>query len=84
MEKMIEKEIQKSVENLRVERVNSHTASGKIISQWKLKTSLKGVEINLGNANAFIKTNEEKYSFEDKEETLQSVESFLKEYFLQN
>jgi hypothetical protein len=84
MEKMREEEIQEAIENLKLERADSYGVSGKITLQWKLKISLKGVEINLGDANAFIKTNEEKYSFEDKEETLQSVESFLKEYFLQN
>jgi len=80
---MTEEEIQKAIENLRIEKVNSHTVSGKIISQWKLKTSINGAEIDLGDANAFMKTNEKSLT-EDKEEALQSVESFLKEYFLQN
>jgi len=81
---MTEKEIQEVIENLRIERVNSYGVSDKIISQWKLKTLLNGSEINLGNANAYIKTTHMKCLTEDKEETLQSVESFLKEYFLHN
>jgi len=69
---------------LKLERVDSYGVSGKIISQWKLKTSINGSEIDLGDANAYIKTNLRKSLTEDKEEALQSVESFLKRYFLQN
>ena len=67
----------------KIGRIDSYEASGKTISQWKLKTSLNGAEIDLGEASAYIKTNEEKYSTNSKE-ALQSVESFLKRYFLQN
>ena len=84
MEKMREEEIQQAIENLKLERVDSYGVSEKIISQWKLKTSINGSEIDLGDANAYIKTNLRKSLTEDKEEALQSVESFLKEYFLQN
>jgi hypothetical protein len=84
MGKMRNEEFQEAIENLRIERVNSYGVSGRIISEWKLKTFLNGAEINLGDANAYIKANEKKYLPQDKEEALHSVESFLKEYFLQN
>ena len=44
---MTEKELQEAIDNLKLERVNSYGASGKIISQWKLKTLINGIEIDL-------------------------------------
>jgi hypothetical protein len=48
MGKTTEKEIQQAIENLKIEKVNSYGVSGRIISEWKLKTSINGSEINLG------------------------------------
>jgi len=81
---MRDEELQEAIENLKVERVNSYGVSRKIISQWKLKTSFNEVEVDLGDANAYIKTTRMKCLTEDKEEALNTVESFLKEYFLHN
>jgi len=83
MEKTTEKEIQEAIKNLQLEMMRVFEVENKIISQWKLKISINRVEIDLGDANAFVKTNW-KYLTEVKEEALQSVESFLKRYFLQN
>jgi len=55
MEKMREEKIQQVIESLKLERVDSYGARGKIISRWKLKTLLSGVEIDLGDASANIK-----------------------------
>jgi ribosome-binding factor A len=84
MGKMTKEEILEAIKNLKLEMVRVFEVENKIISRWKLKTLLNGVKVDLGNANVFIKTNEEKYSANSKEEALQSVESFLKEFFLRN
>ena len=68
MEKMIEKEIQEAVENLKLERVNSYGASGRIIFEWKLKTSLNGVMVDLSDANIFIKTSHWEHLSEEEKE----------------
>ena len=68
MEKMREKEIQEAIEDLKIERVNSYGARGKIISQWKLKTLLSGVEIDLGDASANIKTSHWEHLSEEEKE----------------
>ena len=44
---MTEKEIQKAIKNLNLERVEPYGVRGKIISQWKLKTSINRSEIDL-------------------------------------
>jgi hypothetical protein len=48
MDKMTDKEIQKAIGRLKLERAEFYEMKGKIISQWKLKTFLNGAEINLG------------------------------------
>lgn len=45
---MTDKEIQKAIGRLKLERAEFYEMKGKIISQWKLKTFLNGAEINLG------------------------------------
>jgi len=68
MEKTTEKEIQKAIENLNLERVNSYGVSGKIISRWKLKTSINGSEIDLGDASTYIKTSHWEHLSEEEKE----------------
>ena len=68
MEKTTEKEIQQAIENLKIERVNSYGASSKIISRWKLKTLINGIEIDLGDASAYIKTSHREHLSEEEKE----------------
>lgn len=49
MEKITEKEIQKAIKNLKLERAEFYEMKGKIISQWNIKTLINGCEINLGD-----------------------------------
>lgn len=54
---MTKEEILEAIKNLKLEMVRVFEVENKIISQWKLKTSLNGAEIDLGDAGAFIKIN---------------------------
>ena len=44
---MTDKEIQKAIGRLKLERAEFYEMKGKIISQWKLKASINGSEIDL-------------------------------------
>jgi hypothetical protein len=74
MENMTEKEIQEAIGNLKLERIKCHSISDKVIPQWKFKTSLNEAEIDLDDAEAFIKINNKNYLNEGKEDTLQIIE----------
>jgi len=68
MEKMREEEIQEAIKNLKFERVSFHAIRRKTISDWKIKTLINGIEIDLGDASAYIKTSHwERLSEEEKE-----------------
>jgi hypothetical protein len=80
---MTEKEIAETLNNLKLKRIGERSKKGKIISGWMMTMMSNVNEIDLGDANAYIKTNYRRDLTEDKEEALHSVEAFLKRYFLQ-
>jgi hypothetical protein len=53
---MTEKEIKEVFDNLKLERIKSKIKFGKITAHWELKSLYNDTEINLGDANACIKT----------------------------
>jgi len=46
---MTDKEIQKAIGRLKLERAEFYEMKGKIISQWNIKTLINGIEIDLGD-----------------------------------
>ena len=50
-----EEEIQQAIGRLKLERAEFYEMKGKIISQWNIKTLINGIEIDLGDASAYIK-----------------------------
>jgi len=82
-ENMIEEELAEALNNLKLERIGEHSMRGKIITGWTIKITLNRCEINLGEVNAFLKV-KGLLEGEDKEEALESAESFVKPIYARN
>jgi len=80
---MTDKEIAEAINSLKFERIGERSMRDKIITGWIMKTTLNGREFNFGEASAFIKVNGT-LEVKDKEEALNSAESFAKSIFMRS